>query len=237
MVENLEISDHEIAKVSAVTCKGKNNSFVGRIDKDHREITKNQFYCEFEGSDKDSKYIDTIVVDGNVRYEKNLDHGNDVSSQEIEISTKGEPLSVRKADKQPNILVVSTQSAMEQENREKGEIDTPGRKELLKSEKVKKDQVVSKMACQTSQESVISIPETDCLITTKDGEIEEAGGIHRIEASGDMEIIDSGKNRDVRITPRNSIMEADSEIVVDDEKERTKLKLEDRRDKIKRGEK
>lgn len=232
-------------EASAVKCVGENTNMVGVLEEGERKVTKQQFKCKFEGSDMEEKrLVDTIVVDGNVRYSKDLGTSKfegettDITEQIVEISAINEPLRVRNHRGRTGTLVISTESAEKQENREEGQKEIPSIQNF--EGKMKENNVVTKLACQADQNkdnpNYISGTKavTDCLLTTANDEIRSVGDVREIDVLGDVEIIESGKNRDTRVTARTAILESDAEIRDDDT---AHLKLEDRRHRMRRGEK
>lgn len=232
-------------KASAVKCVGENTGLVGVLEEGDRKVTKQQFKCKFEGSEMEEKrLLDNLLIDGNVRYSKNLGSSEfngektDVSEQVIEVSAINEPLNVRMHRGRTGTLVISTESAEEQENRREGQKDIPDLENYEGN--MRKNDVVTKVACQADQNkddpNFISTQKAvaDCLLTTANDEIRGVGDVREIDVLGDVEIIESGKNRNTRITPRTAILESDAEIREDDT---AHLKLEGRRHRMKTGEK
>lgn len=230
MVMEADLEGSVLRETSKVTCTGKNTGLVGRIDDDTQTIARNQLFCEFEGEEKESKYVDRLVVDGNVRYTKKLHEGGDISNQVVEVSMRQEPLKVRRSRHNLNTLVVTTESAEEQENREEGEMETPDL-EPSNHSSMKKNQVVTKLACKDDQPDAIGKAHSDCVITTSSGEIQSVAKVNKIDILGDVEILDAAKERSMKATPRNSITESNAE----KDGDYVNLKLEDRRSRMQGG--
>jgi len=216
-------------KATHITCESM-DSLNGVLTEGDRYASKDKLVCKFEGEQmRDRKYLDRLVVDGDVKYEEDLTHGEG-RQQKVKISSRRQPLKVSNAKNLPSTLVVTTDSAEEQENRQQGQMPLPDNKKESYKGAMSKGKTVTKVACQTDHQAdplkdPLSSMNSSCVISNSDGEIESVDKVKKKEVVGDVEIIKNNRQRDLRITPRTSIIDTDAEQL----EEGVKLKLHDRK--------